>query len=111
LEKIKNVYQNIFKLSGRYYLNNNFNYEIFNNDFNIFTNWDNSKCSYCTIFYKINNKYINYYKNILIDSINDLNNNNSVEICMYKYFNKNINIVDKVNISGYLSTEGYLYSV
>jgi mannosyltransferase OCH1-like enzyme len=111
LEKIKKNYQNIFKLSGRYFLNKNFDYKIFDNDLNIFTNWDNSKFSYCTIFYKINNKYINYYKNILINSINDLNNKNSIETCMYNYFVENINIVEKVNVSGFLATEGYLYSV
>jgi hypothetical protein len=111
LDNITNKYRNIFKLSGRYFLNNNFNYEIFNNNLNIFTTWDNSKCSYCTIFYKINVEYIKYYKNILINSIDELINKNSIEICMYKYFTENINIVDKINISGYLATEGYLFSV
>ena len=111
MDNIGKNYKNIFKLSGRYFLNNNFNYDMFDNDFNVFTNWDNSKSSYCTIFYKINNYYIDYYKNILINSINDLNNNNSIEICMYKKFTENIKIVDKVNVSGFLATEGYLFSV
>ena len=111
LKNIQKTYKNIFKLSGRYFLNSNFNYEIFNNNCNVFTNWDNSKCSYCTIFYKINANYIDYYKNILVNSIEDLKNKNSIEICMYKYFIENINVVEKVHVSGYLATEGYLFSV
>jgi mannosyltransferase OCH1-like enzyme len=111
LEKINKKYKNIFKLSGRYFLNHNFDYKIFDNNLNIFTKWDNSNYSYCTIFYKIHYDYIDYYKNILVKSIEDLNNKNSIEICMYKYFTENINIIDKMNISGFLATEGYLFSV
>jgi mannosyltransferase OCH1-like enzyme/glycosyltransferase involved in cell wall biosynthesis len=111
LEKINKNYINIFKLSGRYFLNHNFDYQVFDNNLNIFTKWDNSNYSYCTVFYKINSDYIDYYKNILVKSIEDLNNKNSIEMCMYKYFQENINIVDKMNVSGFLATEGYLFSV
>ena len=114
IEKIINLkkrYKNIFKLSGRYNLNNNFNLDIFNNDKNIFTNWDNSNESYCTIFYKININDIYFFKYALLKSIEDLNNKQSIEYCIYKYFDKNILIVNKVNVSGYLSTEGYLFSI
>ena len=114
IEKIislKKRYKNIFKLSGRYFLNNNFNLEMFNNDKNIFTNWDNCNESYCTIFYKINMNDIYFFKYALLNSLEDLNDKKSIEHCIYKNFNKNILIVNKVNISGYLSTEGYLFSI
>jgi hypothetical protein len=113
LLSMKKNYKNIFKLSGRYYLNDKFNYEMFNNSKNIFTNWDNNYTSYCTIFYKINGNDIIVFKNSITDSLEDLKDNVSIEECIYKNFNSNIsiNIVDKVNISGLLATEGYLVNV
>jgi hypothetical protein len=108
LLNLKNNYKNIFKLSGRYYLNDNFNFEDFNNNKNIFTNWDDLYISYNTIFYKINGSNIIFFKNALINSLEDLKNNNSIEMCIYKNFDININIINQVNVSGYLSTEGYL---
>jgi mannosyltransferase OCH1-like enzyme/glycosyltransferase involved in cell wall biosynthesis len=113
-------YTNIFKLSGRYYLNNNFNYDIFNNDFNQFTYWDNSTTSYCTLVYKIKYNFLIELKNSLYKSLDDLNKGESIEQCLFKYFNNNnnnnnnnskIQIINKFNVSGFLATEGYLFSV
>jgi mannosyltransferase OCH1-like enzyme len=104
-------YKNIFKLSGRYFLNDQFDYTLFDSDKNIFTQWDNSTCSYCTIFYKINSKYMDYYRIVLEKSLDDLSNGNSIEVCMYKFFKENIQNIYKLNVSGFLATEGYLYSV
>ena len=113
LLSMKKNYKNIFKLSGRYYLNDKFNYEIFNNSKNIFANWDNNYMSYCTIFYKINGSDIILFKNSIIESLEELKDNVSIEECIYKNFNNNvrINIVDNLNISGLLATEGYLVNV
>ena len=113
LLSMKKNYKNIFKLSGRYYLNDNFNYKMFNNSKNIFTNWDNNYTSYCTIFYKINGSDIILFKNSIIESLEELKENISIEECIYKNFNSNvrINIVTNVNISGLLATEGYLINV
>jgi len=112
-EKIHKSYKNIFKLSGRYYLNSNFNYEMFNNNKNIFTNWDNSINAYCTVFYKINGEDILLLKNALINSIPELECNQSIELALCKYFNpiENINVLEKLNVSGFLATEGYLFTV
>jgi hypothetical protein len=111
LLKIKKKYKNIFKLSGRYYLNHNFNYSSFDNSKNIFTNWDNYFNSYCTIFYKINGNDIYYFKEAILNSFEDLHNEESIEKCIFKYFTKNICLVQKINISGFLSTEGYLFNI
>lgn len=113
LLSMKKNYKNIFKLSGRYYLNDKFNYEMFNNSKNIFTNWDNNYTSYCTIFYKINGGDIIVFKNSIKGSLEELKENVSIEECIYKNFNSNvsINIVNEVNISGLLATEGYLVNV
>ena len=115
LESIKILknknYKYLFKISGRYYLNDQFKYEDYNNNYNIFSYWDNSIESYCTIFYKINFNDIFLLENILLESMNDLENMESIEICMWKYFNKNISILNNLNISGCLSTEGYVVNV
>ena len=111
LLKNKKIYKNIFKLSGRYYLNKEFKYDLFVNNNNIFTKWDNSNTSYCTVFYKINMHDIYLFQKSLISSLNDLNNHKSIEQCIYKYFNKNILIYDKLEVTGFLSTEGYLFSI
>jgi len=108
---MKVSYKNIFKLSGRYYLNENFNYKLFDNNKNIFTNWDNSNSSYATLFYKINMTDIYILKYTLLKSIDDLENEKSIEYCMFNYFDKNINILDKMNVSGYIATEGYFFSI
>jgi hypothetical protein len=111
LINLKKQYKHVFKISGRYFLNNNFDYKVFDNDKNIFTNWDNSNESYCTVFYKINMNDLYFYKYSLLNSINYLQNGCSIEQCIFKNFNKSINVIDKLNISGLLATEGYLFSV
>lgn len=71
LDNIKNInINNLFKISGRYLLNNSFNYNNYDNDDNIFKRNDNVKDReyYYTSFYKISKKNLNNY----IDSINNL---------------------------------------
>jgi mannosyltransferase OCH1-like enzyme len=100
-------YKYIFKISGRYYLNDNFDNNVFENNENVFTTWDGCDFSLCTVLYKLMYNDREYFQNILRNSINELIEGNSIEICIYKYFLKNINIVEKINVDGYLSTEGY----
>ena len=107
----KNIYINIFKISGRYYLNSNFNYENFNNEYNQFTHWDNNTSSYCTLIYKINYKSLLDFEYSLYKSLDELEKGNSIEQCMFKNFNNNIKIINKFNVSGFLATEGYLFSI
>ena len=103
---------NIFKLSGRYFLNDDFNINNFdNNGYNNFCYWDNSAISLSSLFYKIDSNDVNLFKASLEKSIEELKNNNSLESCMYKYFKKNIKIIEKMDVSGFLSTEGYFFSI
>ena len=120
-ELIKNGknYNNLFKLSGRYYMNDTFQYDKFNNNENNFTLWSESNVAYSTIFYKINMEStklnnmssIYIFKNILLNMFNEVKNEASIECLFYKYFKKNIKIIEKLNIIGYLSTEGYLFEI
>ena len=110
------VFNNIFKISGRYYLNDDFDYHCFNNMNNQFVLWDNNFCSYASLFYKIKFKYLGLFHLCLME-INDLlKHGECLEIVLNTYFNqkmnyKNINILDKMNVSGYLSTEGYFFTI
>ena len=104
-------YKFIFKLSGRYFLNENFSYQDFNNNYNIMNFWDNSAQAYASIFYKICFQDILLFINSLDKFNYDLIHGNSFEQCLYKFFNHNILVNNKLNISGYLSTEGYLFSI
>ena len=104
-------YKFIFKLSGRYFLNENFSYQDFNNNYNIMTYWDSSVQAYASIFYKICFQDILLFINSLDKFNYDLIHGNSFEQCLYKFFNHNILVNNKLNITGYLSTEGYLFSI
>jgi hypothetical protein len=114
LKKINDLgekYQYIFKLSGRYFLNNDFSYADFNNNYNIMNYWDYNIQSYASIFYKICFQDILLFIKALDKFQFDLEHGNSFEQCLYKFFNHNMLVLNKLNISGYLSTEGYLFSI
>jgi hypothetical protein len=72
INNLNNQYKYIYKLSGRYYLNDNFDINIFENNQNIFTHWDDCKFSLCTVFYKIIYNERQYFQNVLKKSIRDL---------------------------------------
>jgi inositol phosphorylceramide mannosyltransferase catalytic subunit len=111
IDDSKKKYQFIFKISGRYYLNENFEYNEFNNNYNIMTYWDCNIQSYASLFYKICFQDLLLFMNSLEQFEYDLKHGNSFEQCLYKFFNHNILVHNKLNISGYLSTEGYLFSI
>lgn len=60
------IFDNFFKVSGRYFINDNFNYEIYNNDKNVFL----CSCNYtwCTTYiYKLNKSGLEKLLKFLID--------------------------------------------
>ena len=79
-EKIR--IKNIFKITGRYLINDNFDYKIYDNKYNIFKKNNNLKHIeyYYTCFYKIHYDYIEKYKNNINECINKIKN-----IEKYKY--------------------------
>ena len=110
------VFNDVFKISGRYYLNDDFDYSCFDNYNNQFVLWDSNFYSYASLFYKIKFKYLGLFYLCLMEINNLLENGECLEIVLNKHFNekmnyKNISILDKMNISGYLSTEGYFFSI
>ena len=104
----------LFKISGRYFLNELFNYSDFNSKHHCFTLWDHSFESYCSLFYKIDGRFINVYENCLNQMIKKLQKGNCLEMELYQMITsifqfQYIKIIPKINISGYLSTEGYIF--
>ncbi len=105
-------YNNVFKLSGRYYLNSMFKYDDFNGETNVFTYWDGSTTSFSTIFYKISGKCIEDFMIALTEMTEELEKGMSIEIGIYlKMHENNCIILDKLNVSGFLATEGYMVTV
>ena len=116
LQKQKINVCSFFKLSGRYFLNNDFQYEHFNNDYNCFKLWDNNFNSFCSLFYKLHGKYISVLKYTLIHHLQDLKQGSCLEMILGKYMKDYLNhyylhILNKINVSGYLSTEGYYFNL
>ena len=110
------IFDNVFKISARYFLNDDFKFTNYNNCNNQFSLWDNNFESYATLFYKIKFKYLNLLNECFLGFINKLKNGEALEILINKYFNlymnyQNIIILEKHNISGYLSTEGYFFTI
>lgn len=65
--KLNIKFKHFFKISGRYYLNENFNYSFFNNGHNIFRQNTEIKNRfyYYTCLYKIHHNYFEQYKQII----------------------------------------------
>ncbi len=114
-QKEKDFSFNLYKLSGRYYLNNEFDVNQFKSSGkSTFKMWEDHK-SFTSIFYKIVSKDILFFYQILSEGYDFLSRGKSMEECLYKGFFINtfdhIHNVDKCNVSGYLSTEGYFFKV
>lgn len=105
-------YDNLFKISGRYKLNNNFIYEKFNNNNSIFLKCDENNVS--TILYKITNNYTIELLNFL-----KLNNDNMKNCIQYEtlinFFvnNKITNVIyiNKLGVEGKIAVSKDYYNL
>lgn len=64
------IYENFYKMSGRYWLTDNFNYNNFDNEKITYVSEKSNKLNIYTIFYKLNYKYINLYVKFIQDNMN-----------------------------------------
>jgi hypothetical protein len=100
---IKSV-KNFFKISGRYLINEQFNYEKFNNEDIIFKkNTDiTDREYYYTCFYKINSGTINEYFSMLQQLFNNKslyeNHFSDIEVILPKIFNNKMTLTDNLGI-------------
>jgi hypothetical protein len=93
-------YDNIFKISGRYYLNESFNESIFEEKLSIFKL---SGGSYCTSLYKINKKDYDLYIKTLDEAFES---GKMYEIVFFDAFFKIAKEVDNLGVSGEVSVDG-----
>jgi hypothetical protein len=105
-------FDNFYKISGRYWINNNFNYDIFNNNKIVIKKINNDSNNLITSLYKIPKTYLDKWSDFLLNSKNDMNNNIGAEVLFAKFMN-NINeddkiFVEKIGVSGNIAVCGSL---
>lgn len=102
-------YNDFFKISGRYWLNDNFNYRDFNNDCIVTKKINNDDTNFITSLYKLPNKIIPGWFNFLTNSSNDMNNCIGAE-CIFANFVNSLQdekiFVEKIGISGNIAVSG-----
>ena len=105
-----------FKISGRYWLNNNFNYENYNNNNNIFKYIYNDSNNVITVLYKIKKDNILLLKEFLYENIDNMKNCIGYEVLFANFVktltnNIIINIVFEQNNIRYFLLVLYCYTI
>lgn len=102
-----NQYENIIKISGRYWLNENFKESYFYNDLTMFKE-SHTKTSLSTVIYKINKgdyqTYIDTLKNII-------SSNQMMEYVFLSSFKNKYTPIESLGIMGYVSVDGILWEI
>lgn len=92
-------YENIYKISGRYYLTSDFDINCWLGDDTIF--WSDGY-SYSTTFYKINRKDYQQYLNTLAEA----SQNRAMIESIFKSHFPDVKIIEKVGVAGKVSVNG-----
>jgi hypothetical protein len=100
-------FDNFIKISGRYWLSDNFNYSNINNN-NIVVHYiNNDPNNVSTALYKINKKYVNNFYNFLNLNINQMKNCIGYEVLFAQFLNSDknhtITNLNKIGVNGYVS--------
>lgn len=107
LEENNIKYENFYKISGRYWLTDNFNYENFNNDKISYASSKTNENDVYTSFYKLNIKHIATYVKFIIENMSLLEKC----ICAEIFFGIFLSTVDDseknkipfVGVAGYIA--------
>jgi hypothetical protein len=102
-------FDNIFKISGRYWLNDSYNYKSYNNDFTCIHNIHNDSTNAFTCFYKLSKTDAIKWLDFLINSENDFIHCVGFEIIFAKFLKtiNDVNIIEGVvGINGYVTVSG-----
>ena len=95
-------FDNIYKLSGRYYLNDSYEESMFNENVSIFKL---SGGSFVTIFYKINKKDFELYLKTLERAFSS---GKMYEVIFYNAFNNIAKEINNIGVAGKVSVDGNL---
>jgi len=99
-------YGNLFKISGRYWLNQNFNYELYNNNKICIHRIQNDYHNIATYLYKLPQIKVDEWYQFLSKSFEDFENCVGYEVIFGKFINSLIDDkieIEKVGINGYIS--------
>lgn len=106
-EFIKNIeYEQLFKLSGRYWLSDDFNYDNYNNDFIVVKSNDISDIDNInTCFYKLPKNITHTFYDHLLSSIPLMHDCTGYEYIFGSFVNNmnNIKLVDNLGVEGFIS--------
>lgn len=99
-------YENFYKISGRYWLTNNFDYEKFNNTKIVYVSEKNNKNDIYTSLYKLNHRHMDVYENFILNNIETLEKC----ICAEIFFGFFLSILeeDEKNDIGHAGVAGYI---
>jgi len=103
-------FDNLFKLSGRYWLNDTFNYNIYNNNMSYVYKINNDANNTFTCFYKLSRKITYKWLEFLLKSESDFIQCVGYENIFAKFLktiDEKIRIIDKnIGLNGYVSVCG-----
>lgn len=106
-------YENLFKICGRYWLNNEFNYNIYNNNKLVFKKIKNNINNIFTSFYKITYKDIQTLLDFLKINENKMKAKIGYEVLFALFLKeinyKNVIFVDKIGYEGMVTVCGSNY--
>lgn len=109
IQQLNLKYNYLYKISGRYWLNDNFNLNSLES--NIFKKIDNNPNNIFTALYKIDKESVNKLLYFLINNIENMKKCIGYEV-LIAYFVKNIDkkLVDIIGISGFVTVCGSEYN-
>lgn len=102
-------FDNLFKISGRYFLNSQFNYSLFDNSNIVVKKINHDNNNILTALYKISKSHILKYLNFLIDSEEDMKECKGLEIIFAKFIHQmdNLQLLDhNIGVEGNVSVCG-----
>jgi hypothetical protein len=106
-------YDNLIKISGRYWLSNNFDYDVFNCNNIIIKYIDNNKNNVLTALYQLPKEYVLKFKIFLGNSFNEMINCIGYEVLFaifIKSQNTNVINLNPIGLEGFVSVEKEFYS-
>jgi hypothetical protein len=109
IQQLNLEYNYLYKISGRYWLNNNFKIENIQN--NVFKKINNDTNNIFTALYKIDKEIVNKLLYFLVNNVENMKKCIGYEVLM-AHFVKNIdkNLVDIIGISGFVTVCGSEYN-
>jgi hypothetical protein len=108
-------FDNLIKISGRYYLSENFDYNNFNNDKLVIKYIDNDRSSAFTALYKLPKSCIEHFKMFLQNNVNKMISYIGYEVLFAEFIKSQEKTINKISINpiglkGYVSVSNDFYN-